>query len=149
MCTRAPLSQRGAKVVLEALDRGELEQRAADIAAVQEAAVNSEDYREARQAFLEAHPDVQGAIALDAQFQPLDPAKFRDRFVTAKGEARAQVPLRALETLWFNTGTLCNLTCRNCYIEVLAAQRPAGLSDARRRSANIWTRSRATDCRRG
>lgn len=47
----------------------------------------------------------------------MDPAKFRDPFVTAKGEARAQVTLRALETLWFNTGTLCNLTCRNCYIE--------------------------------
>ena len=54
---------------------------------------------------------------MDAQFQPLDPGKFRDPFVTAKGEARAQVALRALETLWFNTGTLCNLTCRNCYIE--------------------------------
>ncbi len=54
---------------------------------------------------------------MDAQFQPLDPRKFRDPFVTAKGEARAQVTLRALETLWFNTGTLCNLTCRNCYIE--------------------------------
>ena len=25
--------------------------------------------------------------------------------------------LRSLDTLWFNTGTLCNLTCRNCYIE--------------------------------
>jgi hypothetical protein len=25
--------------------------------------------------------------------------------------------LKALETLWINTGTLCNLTCRNCYIE--------------------------------
>jgi hypothetical protein len=24
--------------------------------------------------------------------------------------------LRALETLWFNTGTLCNIECRNCYI---------------------------------
>jgi uncharacterized Fe-S cluster-containing radical SAM superfamily protein len=47
----------------------------------------------------------------------LDPAKFRDPFVTAKGETRATVALRALETLWFNTGTLCNLTCRNCYIE--------------------------------
>ena len=53
LSTRAPLSQRGAKVVLEALDRGEVEQRAAEIAAVQEVAVNSEDYREARQAFLE------------------------------------------------------------------------------------------------
>jgi Radical SAM superfamily len=30
---------------------------------------------------------------------------------------RAQVALRSLDTLWFNTGTLCNLTCRNCYIE--------------------------------
>ncbi len=54
---------------------------------------------------------------MDASFQPLDPAKFRDLVTTAKGEARAQVALRALETLWFNTGTLCNLTCRNCYIE--------------------------------
>jgi hypothetical protein len=43
--------------------------------------------------------------------------KFRDPFVTAKGEARASVALKALDTLWFNTGTLCNLTCRNCYIE--------------------------------
>jgi uncharacterized Fe-S cluster-containing radical SAM superfamily protein len=54
---------------------------------------------------------------MDAHFQPLDPAKFRDPFVTAKGEARAQVALRSLETLWFNTGTLCNITCGNCYIE--------------------------------
>jgi hypothetical protein len=47
----------------------------------------------------------------------LDPAKFRDPNVTARGEPRARVALRALKTLWFNTGTLCNLTCRNCYIE--------------------------------
>jgi MoaA/NifB/PqqE/SkfB family radical SAM enzyme len=47
----------------------------------------------------------------------LDPGKFRDPFVTLKGENRATIALRALETLWFNTGTLCNLTCRNCYIE--------------------------------
>lgn len=47
----------------------------------------------------------------------LDPRKFRDPFVTAKGEARAQVALKTLETLWFNTGTLCNLTCQNCYIK--------------------------------
>ncbi len=58
LCTRAPLSQRGAKVVLEALDRGEVEQRAAEIAALQEAAVNSEDHREARQAFLEKRTPV-------------------------------------------------------------------------------------------
>jgi sulfatase maturation enzyme AslB (radical SAM superfamily) len=37
--------------------------------------------------------------------------------VTAKGEARASVSLETLRTLWFNTGTLCNITCRNCYIE--------------------------------
>jgi MoaA/NifB/PqqE/SkfB family radical SAM enzyme len=48
---------------------------------------------------------------------PLDPRKFQDPVVTAKGEIRAQVTLKALETLWFNTGTLCNLTCQNCYIE--------------------------------
>lgn len=44
-------------------------------------------------------------------------AKFSDPRVTAKGEQRAVVPLYALETLWFNTGTLCNITCGNCYIE--------------------------------
>ena len=44
-------------------------------------------------------------------------AKFSDQWVTAKGEARAVVPLYALDTLWFNTGTLCNITCANCYIE--------------------------------
>jgi uncharacterized Fe-S cluster-containing radical SAM superfamily protein len=54
---------------------------------------------------------------MDQQTRLLDPAKFRDPFLTARGENRATVALRALETLWFNTGTLCNLTCRNCYIE--------------------------------
>src|ERR1700748_1813480 len=52
-----------------------------------------------------------------ASIQPLGRGKFRDPFLTAKGETRAQVALRALDTLWFNTGTLCNLTCHNCYIE--------------------------------
>lgn len=47
----------------------------------------------------------------------LDPAKFRDPDVTASGERRASVALDSLDTLWFNTGTLCNLTCTNCYIE--------------------------------
>lgn len=48
---------------------------------------------------------------------PLDPNKFRDPHITARGERRAWVSLRQLETLWFNTGTLCNLTCGHCYIE--------------------------------
>jgi hypothetical protein len=47
----------------------------------------------------------------------LDPRKFRDPLVTVNGERRAHVALKSLETLWFNTGTLCNLTCQNCYIE--------------------------------
>ncbi len=58
LAARAPLSQRGAKVVLEALARGEAEQRAAEIAAVQDAAANSEDYRAARQAFMEKRQPV-------------------------------------------------------------------------------------------
>jgi uncharacterized Fe-S cluster-containing radical SAM superfamily protein len=49
--------------------------------------------------------------------RPLDAKKFKDPRRTAKGEPRAHVALRRLETLWFNTGTLCNITCRNCYIE--------------------------------
>jgi pyruvate-formate lyase-activating enzyme len=48
---------------------------------------------------------------------PLPPAKFADPDVTAKGEPRASVSVIALETLWFNTGTLCNLACATCYIE--------------------------------
>ncbi|HEX5421528.1 MAG TPA: radical SAM protein, partial [Gammaproteobacteria bacterium] len=47
----------------------------------------------------------------------LAPGKFSDPDVTAKGERRARVTLEALRTLWINTGSLCNITCRNCYIE--------------------------------
>ncbi len=49
--------------------------------------------------------------------KPLAPEKFKHPDVTSKGEPRAKVALRSLATLWFNTGTLCNITCRNCYIE--------------------------------
>ena len=48
---------------------------------------------------------------------PISEEKFADPYVTAKGEQRASVALRELETLWFNTGTLCNLACKSCYIE--------------------------------
>jgi len=44
-------------------------------------------------------------------------AKFVDPDWTAKGEQRARVKLEALRTLWINTGSLCNIECRNCYIE--------------------------------
>ena len=57
------------------------------------------------------------AEALEATAARLDPRKFRDPLVTASGERRAQVALKSLDTLWFNTGTLCNLTCGHCYIE--------------------------------
>tara|TARA_B100001123_G_scaffold351535_1_gene402557 strand:+ start:4106 stop:5035 length:930 start_codon:yes stop_codon:yes gene_type:complete len=43
--------------------------------------------------------------------------KFADPFRTANGENRAFVDLQELKTLWFNTGTLCNISCVNCYIE--------------------------------
>ena len=42
--------------------------------------------------------------------------KFQDPDVTAKGEPRATVALSNAQTLWFNTGTLCNIECANCYI---------------------------------
>ena len=44
-------------------------------------------------------------------------AKFRDPAVTAGGQPRARVALSHPETLWFNTGTLCNITCAHCYID--------------------------------
>ncbi|MCG6902936.1 MAG: radical SAM protein [Rhodobacter sp.] len=43
--------------------------------------------------------------------------KFEHPHITATGDARASVVLTGPETLWFNTGTLCNITCANCYIE--------------------------------
>jgi hypothetical protein len=44
-------------------------------------------------------------------------AKFSDPDWTAQGEPRAKVALEGLRTLWINTGSLCNIECRNCYIE--------------------------------
>ena len=43
--------------------------------------------------------------------------KFTHKEVTQKGEERAYIYMSGLKTLWFNTGTLCNLACVNCYIE--------------------------------
>ena len=42
--------------------------------------------------------------------------KFNDPYITAKGDTRAHVALTDPQTLWFNTGTLCNIECENCYI---------------------------------
>ncbi len=54
---------------------------------------------------------------MDASTPPANAGKFRDPAITADGQPRATVPLSRPETLWFNTGTLCNITCANCYIE--------------------------------
>ena len=43
--------------------------------------------------------------------------KFNDLKLTDNKKPRAFIEARDLRTLWFNTGTLCNLTCKNCYIE--------------------------------
>jgi uncharacterized Fe-S cluster-containing radical SAM superfamily protein len=56
-------------------------------------------------------------VSAPQSFKQLAPAKFKDPDITAKGERRASVALTRLETLWFNTGTLCNIACANCYIE--------------------------------
>ncbi|MCF6219843.1 MAG: radical SAM protein [Robiginitomaculum sp.] len=47
----------------------------------------------------------------------LDPKKFQNPDVTAKGEKRARVYFKELKTLWFMTGSLCNIECINCYID--------------------------------
>lgn len=47
----------------------------------------------------------------------LEPGKFTHPDRTAKGEERAIVALTRLRTLWFNTGSLCNITCKNCYMD--------------------------------
>ncbi len=43
--------------------------------------------------------------------------KFIDSEFTRDGEKRASAPFLRLDTLWANTGTLCNIECRNCYID--------------------------------
>ena len=52
-----------------------------------------------------------------ARRQLLDPRKFKNPRVTADGIERAVVALTHLRTLWFNTGSLCNITCHNCYMD--------------------------------
>ena len=54
---------------------------------------------------------------MSALISIIDPKKFKDVNETADGQARARVPFVGFQTLWFNTGTLCNLECGHCYIE--------------------------------
>ena len=48
---------------------------------------------------------------------PVPEQRFTDPMRTASGEPHASVALAGLNTLWFNTGTLCNIACSGCYIE--------------------------------
>ncbi len=48
---------------------------------------------------------------------PLSTGKFIDPLVTGDGAPRASVPFTRLSTLWVNTGTLCNIECKACYID--------------------------------
>ena len=43
--------------------------------------------------------------------------KFSNLYTTADGSDRAFIEAKKIKTLWFNTGTLCNIECKNCYIE--------------------------------
>lgn len=56
-------------------------------------------------------------VTIEVRLDDRPRQKFADPDWTAKGERRAIVPFDSLQTLWINTGTLCNITCRNCYIE--------------------------------
>lgn len=53
---------------------------------------------------------------LDGRAREL-PAKFSDPELTATGHRRASVSLGRLDTVWFNTGSVCNLACANCFME--------------------------------
>ncbi len=55
-------------------------------------------------------PELSDSLTLDSQ-------KFKNPERTADGQERAGVTFKRLRTLWFNTGTLCNIACENCYIE--------------------------------
>ncbi len=63
------------------------------------------------------------ARALETGIWPnLDILPHQERAATATPlpavpKPDARVALERLETLWFNTGTLCNLACKACYIE--------------------------------
>ena len=61
--------------------------------------------------------DITTRTPAPSETNRINGAKFSDPRTTVNGDPRAEVALTRLETLWFNTGTLCNIECRNCYIE--------------------------------
>lgn len=60
--------------------------------------------------------NIQNNSSIALRHPLLDPEKFKNPDITAKGEKRANVTFKELKTLWFNTGSLCNIECANCYI---------------------------------
>ncbi len=58
LAANAPISLKGAKIILEALQAHEADERAHDIEAVIDEALSSEDYREAAKAFVEKRKPV-------------------------------------------------------------------------------------------
>jgi len=61
--------------------------------------------------------DKRALLRYDTHMNALiDPRKFQNPTTTAKGERRASVFFKELKTLWFNSGSLCNIECANCYI---------------------------------
>ncbi len=93
------------------------------------------DHEQAAQAMRAAGLPEDYASALETGIWPnLDILPMAERAMTATAQhpshacaqhapappiqaVDAMVALDALETLWFNTGTLCNLACSGCYIE--------------------------------
>lgn len=53
----------------------------------------------------------------DGETLAIGAGKFQHAAFTADGKARAAVPFSRLETLWINTGSLCNVACAHCYID--------------------------------
>ena len=47
---------------------------------------------------------------------PANRGKFEDPARTADGQPRATVALSHPQTLWFNTGSQCNIECVNCFM---------------------------------
>lgn len=65
---------------------------------------------------MEASMNIHNDLQSNPSHPAIDRSKFRDPEITAKGEKRASVSFNSLKTLWFNTGSLCNIECSNCYI---------------------------------
>src|SRR5579864_768652 len=61
--------------------------------------------------------DWPAALPVPTAALPRDSHKFQNPLRTLDGAPRASADFRGLETLWFNTGTLCNIACEHCYIQ--------------------------------